>query len=461
MFYFICCQMFFSFINLGCTKNLVDTQFLLGRILEHWSDQFFYDVDPFSEEVELVFLNTCGFISSGRKEMFQTIKKLLRKKKKVCLLGCAVAYFENLVDSVQLTDQETEEWVNLKNHPDLFFLSWGDFAKFEPSFLFNSEQKSLKNLPQESMFQRPENVRAYTNLDLGFEYLKIAEGCNNQCSFCIIPKIRGKQTSLPIERIVEESKNLIASGVKELIFIAQDSTRYGVDLYGKSQLFELLEAIDELEWDFHYRVLYLYPDILTKKHLERLTKLEKFIPYFDLPLQHASAKLLKAMGRFYNHEMTLELLDFIKQKFPERFVRTNFIIGFPGETEEDFQLLMDFIRQDWFDNIALFEYHDEPLAPSSKLPNKVDEKIIRTRFLQAKKLVNELQNVRVAKEEKEKIWTISDIWQDTQGNWRFTVRPFLHCPEIDREDEIGLDQILESFDEEELRVGLRIRFLVQ
>lgn len=150
-------------------------------------------------------------------------------------------------------------------------------------------------------------------------------------------------------------------------------------------------------------MLYLYPDILTKKHLERLTKLEKFIPYFDLPLQHASATLLKAMGRFYNHEMTLELLNFIKQKFPERFVRTNFIIGFPGETEEDFQLLMDFIRQDWFDNIALFEYHDEPLAPSSKLPNKVDEKIIRTRFLQAKKLVDQLQNTRVAKEEKEKI----------------------------------------------------------
>lgn len=239
--------MFFSFINLGCTKNLVDTQFLLGRILEHWSDQFFYDVDPFSEEVELVFLNTCGFISSGRNEMFQTIKKLLRKKKKVCLLGCAVAYFENLADSVQLTDQETEEWANLKNHPDLFFLSRGDFAKFEPSFLFNSEQKSLQKPSQESMFQRPENARAYTNLDLGFEYLKIAEGCNNQCSFCIIPKIRGKQTSLPIERIVQEVKNLITSGVKELILIAQDSTRYGVDLYGKSQLFELLEAIDLLE----------------------------------------------------------------------------------------------------------------------------------------------------------------------------------------------------------------------
>lgn len=450
--------MFFSFINLGCTKNLVDTQFLLGRILEHWSDQFFYDVDPFAEEVELVFLNTCGFISSGRREMFQTIKKLLRKKKKVWILGCAVAYFEKLANSEQLTDEETEEWASLKSNPDLFFLSWGDLAHFEPSFLFNSECKALKKSEQEQDFQRPNNARAYTNLDLGFEYLKIAEGCNNQCSFCIIPKIRGKQISLPIETLVEEAKNLIANGVHELILIAQDSTRYGVDLYGKGQLFELLEAIDALEGDFHYRVLYLYPDLLTKKHLERLTKLEKFIPYFDLPLQHASPKILKAMGRFYNHAMTLDLLEFIKTQFPNRFIRTNFIIGFPGETEEDFQLLMNFIAEDYFENIALFEYHDEPLAASSQLPDKVDEKTIRSRFLQAKKLVDQLQNARQAKEPKEKNWTISEIRTDSQGEWRFSVRPFLHCPEIDAEDEIGLDQILESFDGEELKVGSRIAY---
>ncbi len=149
-------------------------------------------------------------------------------------------------------------------------------------------------------------------------------------------------------------------------------------------------------------MLYLYPDLLTKKHLERLTKLQKFIPYFDLPLQHASPKILKAMGRFYNHEMTLELLEFIKQHFPERFVRTNFIIGFPGETEEDFQLLLDFIKQDRFENIALFEYHDEALASSSKLPDKVDDQVIRERFLRAKKLVNSLFDAREKAKQKEK-----------------------------------------------------------
>ena len=329
----------------------------------------------------------------------------------------------------QLTDTETQEWEAFKNNDAICFLSRAELANFEPKMIRSSKKSSLikgggeqsetegysKKLTSSSLliplnkseisdsFQRPENARAYTNIDLGFEYLKIAEGCNNHCSFCIIPKIRGKQTSLPIETLVEESKNLISAGAKELILIAQDSTRYGVDLYGKAQLFELLEAIDQIEADFHYRVLYLYPDLLTKKHLERLTKLEKFIPYFDLPLQHASPKILKAMGRFYNHDMTLELLEFIKQQFPERFIRTNFIIGFPGETEEDFQLLMDFIQQDWFENIALFEYHDEPLAASSQLPHKVDAQIIRKRFLAAKKLVDQLQKSRLespAKKEK-------------------------------------------------------------
>ena len=399
---FLLLRMFFSFINLGCTKNLVDTQFLLGRILERRPDQFFYAVDPFSDEVELVFLNTCGFISSGRQEMFHTMKKLLRKRKKICLLGCAVQYFEKLVKDARLSDAETQEWETLKSHPGLTFLSRSELANFEPSLLEKSLIAGGDHLFDGSDFQWQENARAYTNSELGFEYPKIAEGCNNHCSFCIIPTIRGKQRSLSLEAVIAEARNLIASGVRELILIAQDSTRYGVDLYGKSQLFELLEGIDALEGDFHYRVLYLYPDLLTKRHLERLTKLKKFIPYFDLPLQHASPKILKAMGRFYDHQMTLELLDFIEGHFPERFVRTNFIIGFPGETEEDFQALMDFIRGDWFENIALFEYHDEPLAAPSLLPDKVEAKTIRKRFLEAKKLVDELQVERSQHAAKEK-----------------------------------------------------------
>lgn len=403
--------------------------------------------------------------------MFQTMRKLLRKKKKVCLLWCAVQYFEKLAIESGLNDKETQERSEFKDDPNVHFLSRGALAHFEPSMLQKNliainesaeQTASSKHIDfSNDQFQWPQNSRAYTNIDLGFEYLKIAEGCNNSCAFCIIPKIRGKQVSLSIEELVKESKNLIAQGVKELILIAQDSTRYGIDRYGKAQLFELLEAIDQIEGDFRYRVLYLYPDILTKKHLERLTKLKKFIPYFDLPLQHASPKILKLMGRFYNHEMTLQLLDFIKSNFKEYYIRTNFIIWFPGETEEDFRLLMDFIEQDWFDNIALFEYHDEPLAPSSHLPDKVDPKIMRERFQQARKLVNELYDAReVAQKGKEKVWTITDIRSTRKGEWAFAVRPLLHCPEIDSEDEIRMEQIIESLDGEDLKVGSEISYVV-
>ena len=433
--------MFFSFINLWCTKNLVDTQFLLGKILEKRSNEFYYCVDPFSNEVELVFLNTCWFISSWREEMFATIKKLLRKKKKICLLWCAVQYFQKLGKENKLNDDENKLRKETIQNDNIYFLSRKEINWFKPALLKNRTKKRINY-----DFERPENSRAYTNIDLWYEYIKIAEWCNNQCSFCIIPKIRWKQSSLPIETIIAETKNLIKNWVKEIILIAQDSTRYGIDNYWKPMLLELLEQIDKIKWDFRYRVLYLYPDILTKKHLEKLTKLKKFIPYFDIPLQHSSPKILKSMWRFYNHEMTLELLNFIKNNFKEYYIRTNFIIWFPWETEEDFSLLLNFIEQDRFNNIALFEYHDEILAPSHKLPNKIEKKIIRERFKKAKELVNKLQNKRKKHEHWTKKGIITDIWQDKKWNFNLSVRPLLHCPEIDEEDEIKIDNITKSFE---------------
>ena len=251
----------------------------------------------------------------------------------------------------------------------------------------------MKTHFQSSQFNEfvwPESPRFLTNAENGYEYLKIAEGCNNHCSFCLIPKIRGKQKSLPQETILEEVQNLINQGVKEIIFIAQDSTRYGTDLYGHSALFSLFEEVEKIEGDFRYRVLYLYPDLLTLDHLKKLTTFKKFIPYFDLPFQHISSPLLKSMKRFYDENMIYQFLDFIKEKFQPCFIRTNFIIGFPGETEEDVDKLISFIEKGYFDNIALFEYHDEPFADSSKLPNKIPYDTIHERFLRVQKTVQTL-----------------------------------------------------------------------
>ena len=268
--------------------------------------------------MELVFLNTCGFIASGRQEAFETVQKLLKKGKKVCLIGCALQYLK------KYTTAEIQQWHPVLTHPNLSFLSRNDLTEVSLSQILKGFKSKVF-----MDFQRLHTPRAWTNLPQGFEYLKIAEGCDNACTFCIIPQIRGRQQSLPIQQILSETQNLVSQGAKEIILIAQDTTRYGTDLYGKPQLFELLEQMEQLSGSFRYRLLYLYPDLLSQQQLKKLIHFQKFIPYFDLPFQHISSPLLRAMGRYYDEKGIYQLLDFIKSQFPIHFIRTNFIIGFP------------------------------------------------------------------------------------------------------------------------------------
>lgn len=436
-----------SLINLWCSKNLVDSQFLLWKYLTSTTEDVAYATDPYDSDVELVFLNTCGFISSGREEMFEVIEKLLSHNKKICIIWCAVQVFERLLNESSPSNseikKEQERRKQLSQDSNISFLSRNDLSKTSISDILNN-YKSQTFLD----FERLENPRALTNIDNKFEYIKIAEGCNNSCSFCIIPKIRGKQTSLPIEKVLQEVQMLLNQGVEEIILIAQDSTRYGMDLYGKAKLFDLLEKIEQFPGDFCYRVLYLYPDILTLHQLKKLTTFKKFIPYFDIPLQHISSPILKNMGRFYDEKMIYQFLDFIKSNFPEHFIRTNFIIGFPWETEKDVDKLHEFIQKDYFDNIALFEYHDEPLAESSKLPNKIASPLIRKRFIPLRREVNKilLKKHQVRKGNKE-IWYIQEI-HEKDDQIVLSVRPQLYCPELDGVDEININQIISSQDPE-------------
>ncbi|MCX6823534.1 MAG: MiaB/RimO family radical SAM methylthiotransferase [candidate division SR1 bacterium] len=432
----------FSLINLGCTKNLVDSQYFLGRLfdmsLKTPEYQLNYFTDPFDIQTNIVFLNTCAFISSGRDEASETVKKLFKAKKTVYLLGCAVQYYKKLTK-----DQ------GIKN---VHYLSRGDLNKV-----------NLKNIMQGydstryGDFEFASSPRVYTNLEQKFEYLKIAEGCDNHCTFCIIPAIRGKQQSLTIEKILAEAKNMIANGIKEIILIAQDTTRYGTDLYGEPKLLELLKKLDAIKGDFTYRLLYLYPDIVTLNQVKALKKLKKFIPYFDIPLQHISSPVLKNMGRFYDEGYIIQFIDQIKKIFPVRFIRTNLIIGFPGETKEDFDKLVSFVDDTKFDNIALFEYHDEPMAASSKLKNKVDDHEIRTRFTKLRQLVNkqllESENARKGNEETGYIMEIE--------KGILVVRPQLHCPEIDAYDEITVKQVIGTFEDKDiLDIGDKITYKV-
>lgn len=494
-------------INLWCNKNLVDSQLFLWKLLSENGDKIEYYSDPYEKNVEIVVLNTCSFISSGREEMFQTVEKLISKKKKICIIWCGVQYFEKLLrkNVERVISNECEKSIDKKSSVSLRsptpfkkehrsgFL--GDASKWQIStqdsslcseWQLQQELKrreemlknenisylsrndlvltNLQNLTSRSQtfqdFCRYSAPRLLTNYENRYEYLKIAEWCNNSCAFCIIPQIRWKLTSLPIKSVLVEAENLLKQWIEELIIVAQDTMRYGTDFSSKSQLLPLLHELDKLPYDFKYRILYLYPDILTLKQLEEFASLEKFIPYFDIPLQHISPKLLKSMGRFYDDKMIHTLLKWIRKLFPNPFIRTNIIIWFPWETDEDMKLLQSFLDEDYFDNIALFEYHDEPLAKSSTFENKVPDKVIHSRFKTIRWQVDKLLKAREKKKKwKNQIGFVEWIYEKN-GQIFLSIRPEINCPEIDPVDEVKLENIIQCFDGDEIEIGSMVEYLV-
>ena len=449
--------MYLSMINLGCNKNLVDSQLFLWKLLSENGDKIEYYSEPYDSHVELVILNTCSFISSGREEMFQTVEKLLWKKKKVCIIWCGVQYFEKLLKKDVVPEwqlkMELERREKMLQNENISYLSRNDLT-------FANLQNLTKRSQTFDDFCRYSAPRLLTNYENRYEYLKIAEWCNNSCAFCIIPQIRWKLTSLSIKSVLTEAENLLKQWIEELIIVAQDTMRYGTDFSSKSQLLPLLHELDKLPYDFKYRILYLYPDILSLKQLEEFASLEKFIPYFDIPLQHISPKLLKSMGRFYDDKMIHTLLKWIRKLFPSAFIRTNIIIWFPWETDEDMQLLESFLGEDYFDNIALFEYHDEPLAKSSTFENKVPDEVIHSRFKTIHSQVDKLLEAREKRRKwKNQIWFVESV-REKRGQIFLSVRPEINCPEIDPIDEVKLENVIKCFDWEEIEIGSKVEYVM-
>ena len=480
-----------SMINLWCNKNLVDSQLFLWKLLSENGEKIEYYSDPYEKWVEVVILNTCSFISSGREEMFQTVEKLLWKKKKVCIIWCGVQYFEKLLKKnmssfkkgggfnkvedggfLSIDDKKSpvapRQPLSVKGHN---FQLQEELCRREKmlqneniSYLSRNDLSltNLQNLTSRSHifddFCRYSAPRLLTNYENRYEYIKIAEWCNNSCAFCIIPQIRWKLTSLSIKSVLAEAENLLKQWIEELIIVAQDTMRYGTDFSSKSQLLPLLHELDKLPYDFKYRILYLYPDILTLKQLEEFASLEKFIPYFDIPLQHISPKLLKSMGRFYDDKMIHTLLKWIRSLFQSSFIRTNIIIWFPGETDGDMQLLQSFLNEDYFDNIALFEYHDEPLAKSSTFENKVPDNTIHSHFKTIRWQVDKLLKAREKKRKWKKYIGFVQWINEKKGQIFISVRPEINCPEIDPVDEVKLENVIQCFDGDEIEIWSKVEY---
>ena len=459
----------FSAINLGCSKNMVDLEFAIGEILKY-SDRapIEYIGDPESRETDYVIVNTCGFLSSARQESENTLSYYDDLGKKLILMGCYVsvkddaflAGLKNLVSIVPFMSYSVIEELVL-----------GKKSKFNLSAIVKAKQahkqskeKTLSNYLasieapgkwKKAFVWRGDEVRAYMHAPFGYEYLKVAEGCDNNCTFCIIPTIRGRQTSRPIESIVAEVKVMLEQGIQEIQIISQDTTRYGTDIYESPRLIEMLQAIDDTitasGTGAKYRVYYLYPDILTLDHLSKLKELKHFLPYFDIPFQHASENILKLMGRHYDRAHIDSFIEYIRAHFPASFIRTSFIIGFPGETDTDFQILMDFVAKYQFESVGIFEYHDEPLAASSKLPNKVNESIAKDRIKKITPVLNAVYDAKfLVRKWGKQFGYIMDIKDTT-----VIIRPEMAAPEIDDYDEVLISSVIGTS-----RIGSKVEYIL-
>lgn len=344
--------------SLGCSKNLVDAEIMLG-MLNKDGHQLVGDC----QDADVVIVNTCGFIEDAKQESIDSIVRYAELKnegiiKYLLVSGClAQRYTEELLESIPEIDA---------------IVGTGSYDKITEVVDNLPEDKEKVIRMDDINFSFDETLPRYVSTPPYLAYLKIGEGCDNNCTYCIIPKLRGKYRSRDIEELIKEAKTLKENGVKELVVIAQDTTVYGRDLYGKPALAELLERLAKLEFDW-IRVLYSYPEGISEEIVDIVAKYDNICSYFDIPMQHASNRILKLMNRKTSREELKSKVEMIRSKISDAVIRTTFIVGFPGETDEDFEELMEFVEEMQLDRMGAFKYSREEGTPADLLPNHVDE----------------------------------------------------------------------------------------
>jgi len=356
-----------SVVMLGCPKNLVDSERMLGLL--HSAG---YRIVPHPEDADLVIVNTCAFLASARQEAYQVIEEMIQWKRQGRIRGLIVAGC--------LSQWESEGL--LARYPEVDHVL-GVFARDEViqvahRILAGPSASRSTLLPQPPHAMQELGRVRITLPHVG--YLKIADGCDRRCSFCTIPKIRGKYQSKTLEQVLLEAQELLADGVQELILIAQDTSAYGRDLaQGRSLLPELLRQLDQLEGLRWIRLMYLYPLLIGEELIQTIASASKILPYLDLPLQHISDPILKRMDRLVDQAGTLEVLERLRTGIPRLVIRTTLMVGFPGETEADFQELLRFVETQRFERLGVFMFSPEPGTPAARMPDQVPESIQQTR----------------------------------------------------------------------------------
>lgn len=341
-----------GFVSLGCSKNLVVTEEMIGLFKKHG-----YDIVSDPEDAEIILINTCGFIESAKQEGIETILDMADYKEGNCqyliVTGCLVERYEE-----QLREEmpEVDLFISIRDYDKL----WEKIDEL----VTKGNQKDLMSYKHRLL-----------TTGQTMAYLKIAEGCSNYCTYCAIPYIQGKYISRPYEEIIDEAKMLAQRGITELVVIAQDTTKYGLDLYDKARLPELLEDLCQIEGVQWIRFLYSYPESITDELIEVVRRNDKICKYFDLPIQHISDNILKSMNRKTTGDSIRNLISKLRREIPEVTLRTTLILGFPGETEENFEELYEFVREAKFDRLGAFPYSAEDGTPAALFKNQIDQEI--------------------------------------------------------------------------------------
>ena len=399
-----------GFVSLGCSKNLIDTEMAIG-LFKNNEFQIVNDV----QKAEIIVINTCGFIESAKQEAIDTILEMAEYKengncKYLIVMGCLVQRYK---EELQKAIPEVDLFITIDEYNEF----WNEISSLLNKKINNDICKDLDYMNR-VITTGPKTA-----------YLKIAEGCSNKCTYCAIPYIRGPYVSRPMEDILKEAKKISEQGIKELIVIAQDTTKYGEDIYGESKLSELLSElckIDGFEW---IRFLYSYPESITDELIETVKNNDKICKYFDIPIQHISDSVLKRMNRKTTGEKIEELIKKIKKSIPDAILRTSLIVGFPGETSEDFEKLHSFVKKGYFDKLGVFMYSKEDGTPAARLKEQIHHNTKKKRYNQimsiAKQISEEKLKSFIGKEYKV---LIEDI---TFDNKFYIGRTYMDIPEND------------------------------
>jgi len=414
-----------SLISLGCDKNLVDSEVILGKLLL----SRFNTVTQHPEDADVIIINTCCFIDSAIQESESWIERILHLKKEnpektIMVVGCYVQRYGN-----QLLQKypEVDYWIGVNDFPNIAHILTQPIKEK----IYTNAEPYLYNESTERLLSTPSH----------YAFIKITEGCNNCCSYCVIPSIRGKQRSRSIESIQREVTNLVRMGVKELILIGQDVGSYGIDINGKRMLPQLIRALDQiLPQGIWIRLLYLSPQSIDNDFIETFVSSEKVCPYLDVPLQHFHPVILEKMKRPSNIDTTLERLSFLRKQISGLILRTTVMVGFPGETDSIFQHMISMIESFRFERLGCFIYSEQPETAASKLSHPVDKTIQKMRYEQVMKtqerIVSNFHQSLIGKSTK----VILDSILSSQDQPTFLGRTYGDAPEVDGQITVKIDR---------------------